>query len=63
MEEDENKNTEARETDEEVQAAEDDMNFIQEFIDRKKLENRVLREIIENLNHTENHDKPIDKKQ
>ena len=56
METDENKNIETPENEQK-----DDVNFIQEFIDRKKLENRVLRELIEQLNHSENHNKTTDK--
>jgi hypothetical protein len=32
---------------------EDDTNFIQEYIEKKKLQNRVLREIIENFKQSD----------
>jgi hypothetical protein len=31
----------------------DEMNFIKDFIERKKLQNRVLRDIIENIKQSE----------
>ena len=33
--------------------AEDDSNFIQEYIEKKKLQNRILREIIENFKQSD----------
>lgn len=35
------------------QTEEDEMNFIQDYIERKKLQNRILKEIIENIKHTD----------
>jgi hypothetical protein len=47
VEQEEEKNIEDQEN-----LQEDDDNFIQDFIDRKKLENRVLQEMIDKLTQT-----------
>ena len=36
-----------------VDPADDEMNFIKEFIEQKKLQNRILKDILENIKHTE----------
>ena len=59
METDENKNTEN--IDNEQNEEQDDLNFIQEFIDRKKLENSILQKIIEHIKQAENQDKSPNK--
>jgi hypothetical protein len=38
-----------------------EVNSIQEFIELKKLQNRILEKMIEKLNTTENHNKPNNK--
>ena len=40
--------------DERIDEPDDKLDFIQEFIDRKKLQNRVLQELIDKLNQAEN---------
>ena len=60
MEENEKENIE-----EEISQAEENPDFIQEFIERKKLQNRVLQELIDKITHSEHTDKtqPTNKKQ
>ena len=42
--------------DDEIASEERETTSIEEFIERKKLQNRILQKMIENINHSENRD-------
>jgi hypothetical protein len=42
--------------DDEIASEERETNSIEEFIERKKLQNRILQKMIENINQSENRD-------